>query len=294
MKTNQSPPEVGAGGPLPAASEALAWGAAELAQTGNPNPRRDAELLLLHILGIERAALIARPHQRLKAGQAIQFRQLITRRKRSEPIQYLTGEREFYGLRFAVNPDVLIPRPETEHLVEAAIHRIPPGKPSRVADIGTGSGAIAVAIAVARPLAQVTAVDVSAAALELAQANAASHKVAGRISFLESDLLDALTGPFDMIVSNPPYVADADRQTLAAEVKDYEPATALFAGPTGLEIYQRLIPQAAERLPEGGWLLLEIGAGQELSLRQLLIAWDHVSFADDLQGFPRVAIAQRP
>ena len=194
-----------------------------------------------------------------------------------------------------MTPDVLIPRPETEHLVEAALERIPLDQPIEIADVGTGSGAIAVALAVARPQARITAIDISPAALEVAKKNAVAHGVGDGVRFSESDLLEAVgEETFDMIVSNPPYIAEVDRETLAAEVRDFEPAGALFAGPSGLEIYERLIPQAAERLRNGGWLLLEIGAGQELSLRQLLLGWNNVGFVDDLQGIARVAVAQRP
>jgi len=276
-------------------ADAVAYGVAELKADGNRTPRRDAEQLLLHIAKLSRIDFIVRPDQLLNNEQLRHYRELLGRRKKSEPMQYILGEREFYGLRFTVTPDVLIPRPETEHLVEATLEHIPLNKEFEIADIGTGSGAIAIAIAIARPLARITALDISPAALEVARTNAADHKVADRISFVESDLLEAVgEETFDMIVSNPPYIAEADRETLAVEVRDYEPATALFAGPTGLEIYERLIPQASQRLCKKGWLLLEIGAGQQLELQQLLIDWNEISFVNDLQGIPRVVIAQRP
>jgi release factor glutamine methyltransferase len=280
--------------PIIAAKQLLEAGAKDLSAVILSNPRRDAELLLLHVLGIDRASLIAYPERLLSDTQLAQFQRLVERRKRFEPIQYITGEREFYGLRFSVTPDVLIPRPETEHLVEAALERIPADRPFEIADVGTGSGAIAVALAVARPMAKIAALDISTAALEVAKRNATAHGVAERVRFLESDLLEAVAErAFDMIVSNPPYIGDAERETLDAEVREFEPAGALFAGPSGLEIYERLIPQAAERLREGGWLLLEIGAGQESPLRRLLPDWSGVGFVDDLQGIPRVALAQR-
>jgi len=244
--------------------------------------------------GLDRAALLAHPERLLSEDEQNRYRAALGRRGRFEPIQYILGEREFYGLRFLVTPDVLIPRPETEHLVEAALERIPVDRPFEIADVGTGSGAIAVALAVARPLARIAALDISAAALEIARKNAAAHGVGERVRFFESDLLGPVRyQAFDMIVSNPPYIAEADRETLDAEVREFEPARALFAGPSGLEIYERLIPQAFERLREGGWLLLEIGAGQESALRRLLHAWGSVGFVDDLQGIPRVAVAQR-
>jgi len=276
------------------AKQVLDEAAYELSALGLSNARRDAELLLLHVLGIDRAALIAFPERSVMDAQLAEFQRLIERRRRFEPIQYILGEREFYGLRFLVTPDVLIPRPETEHLVEAALERVPVDRAFEIADVGTGSGPIAVALAVARPRARIAALDISAAALEIARKNAAAHGVGERVRFFESDLLGAFQDrPFDMIVSNPPYIAESEGEGLDPEVRDFEPARALFAGPSGLEIYERLIPQAFERLREGGWLLLEIGAGQESALRGLLHGWGGVGFVDDLQGIPRVAVAQR-
>ncbi len=195
--------------------------------------------------------------------------------------------------RFAVSPDVLIPRPETEHLVEALLARMPHDRPVRIADVGTGSGAIAVALAYALPQARILALDISKAALRIASMNAQQNGVAGRIRFVESDLLNgAGDEQFDAIVSNPPYVALSEREGLEIQVRDYEPEEALFAGPTGLEIYQRLIPQAQTCLKRGGWLLVEMGAGQQSALLRLLEGWGGVAFVSDLQGIPRVAIAQ--
>jgi release factor glutamine methyltransferase len=273
--------------------EAISYAVSQFQRAGNKNPARDAELLLLHATGLTRTNLITQPERLLTAAETTKYRELIARRERSEPIQYIIGEREFYGLSFKVAPGVLIPRPETEHLVEAALERIPPGVPARIADVGTGSGAIAVALAVARPLLQVIATDLSPAALKIAEANASAHGVAGQIQFCHSDLLNGMEdGGFDMVVSNPPYIADGERDVLDTEVRDYEPAMALFAGPTGVEIYERLIPQANRTLRPGGWLLMEIGAGQQSQLQQLLEGWREISFIADLQGIPRVAIAQ--
>jgi release factor glutamine methyltransferase len=275
--------------------EALASASQILQRSGNKSPTRDAELLLLHATRLSRIDLITQPERLLTADETNKYRELLNRRKRHEPIQYITGEREFYGLRFVVTPDVLIPRPETEHLVEAALDRIPPDAPFRLADVGTGSGAIAVALAVARPAAKIIAVDISPAALQIARQNASAHKVAERIQFIEANLLDGFAASsFDMIVSNPPYIASGERETLDAEVREFEPATALFAGPTGVEVYERLIPQVANALRPSGWLLLEIGAGQQLQLSQLLKGWSQISFIPDLQGIPRVALAQKP
>jgi release factor glutamine methyltransferase len=266
-----------------------------LQRAGNKNPARDAELLLLYATGLSRTDLITQPERQLSTAESRKYRGLVARRERSEPIQYITGEREFYGLRFTVTPDVLIPRPETEHLVEAALERIPLVTPWRIADVGTGSGAIAVALAVARPSARITAVDISPAALQIAKQNASAHQVAERIDFAEAYLLDGIkASSLDMVLSNPPYIASGERETLDAEVREFEPATALFAGPTGVEIYERLIPQAGNVLRPNGWLLMEIGAGQQSQLSLLLKDWIKVSFLPDLQGIPRVALAQRP
>ena len=256
-------------------------------------PRRDAELLLMRCLGKDRAWLLTHSDEPLTPAQAAQYEQWIARRARHEPIQYITGEQEFYGLTFHVTPAVLIPRPETEHLVEAALARIPHDAPSPIADIGTGSGAIAIALAHTLPQANVTALDLSPAALSVAQNNAQKLGVADRTRFLESDLLQAVSGEhFDIIVSNPPYVPKSE--ILEPQVRDYEPATALYAGANGLDIYERLIPQAHAVLKPGGWLLMEIGHGQREALAALLKDWNEVSFIDDLQGIPRVACAKRP
>jgi release factor glutamine methyltransferase len=256
-------------------------------------PRRDAELLLLRIINRDRTFLLTHPDTQLTPEQSAQYDAFLVRRKTHEPIQYILGEQEFYGLTFAVTPAVLIPRPETEHLVEALLARVPHDQPLRIADVGTGSGAIAVALAHHLPQAQITALDISEAALAVARRNAETHHVADRTRFLQSDLLSAVANEkFDAIVSNPPYVAEADRATLEPQVRDYEPASALFAGPTGLDIYQRLIPQAQAALKLEGWLLMEIGQGQREALTQLLAEWNNVTFIDDLQGIPRVSCAQ--
>lgn len=269
---------------------ALGDGAAQLASS--PMARRDAELLLMHVLGCDRAYLLTYPEMRMTAEQAALYQAWLARRARHEPVQYIVGEWEFFGLKFRVTPDVLIPRPETEHLVEVALARVDRDQPVQIADIGTGSGAIAVALAHALPQARVAALDISKAALEVAQGNAQRHGLNHRIRFVESDLLGAVSGEqFDMIVSNPPYVAE--NEELEAQVRDYEPALALFAGLEGLDIYGRLIPQAQMALKAGGWLLLEMGHGQRDALAQLLREWDDVGFVTDLQGIPRVVCARR-
>jgi release factor glutamine methyltransferase len=266
----------------------------------NPHLRdhahRDAELLLLHVLQLPRSTLLAHPERELLPGQLAAYECLIDRRLTMEPIQYIIGQQEFYGLNLHVTPAVLIPRPETEHLIEAVLARLPGDQPLRIVDIGTGSGAIAIALAVHLPLAEITALDLSPEALHVAQTNAREHSVGHRIRFLLSDLLATIaheTG-YDAIVSNPPYISAADHDTLSPQVRDYEPHTALFAGPDGLDIYSRLIPQARYALKPNGLLAMEIGHGQREAMTSLLTGWQQIAFIDDLQQIPRVALAHRP
>jgi release factor glutamine methyltransferase len=279
--------------------EAVTVAAAKLAN--DPHLRdtasRDAELLLLHTLQISRITLIAHPDTELTSAQDTAYEDAIARRLRHEPIQYITGQQEFYGLSFHVTPAVLIPRPETEHLIEAVLNLLPSNQPVKIADIGTGSGAIAIALAIHLPKAAITALDISVEAIAVARRNAETHKVADRIKLLQSDLLNAVdheAATFDAIVSNPPYVAESDRDTLPPQVRDHEPHTALFAGSTGLDIYRRLIPQAHSALKPGGLLALEIGHGQQEALTALLSSWRNISFINDLQQIPRIALAYRP
>ena len=279
--------------------EALSIATAQLA--GDEHLRdtatRDAELLLLHTLQIPRVTLIAHPSQELNASQRAAYEDSIARRLRHEPVQYITGQQEFYGLTLKVTPAVLIPRPETEHLVEAVLQRLPANEPLKIADIGTGSGAIAIALAVHLPHAAITALDISPDALAVAASNAHKHNLSDHIRFLQSDLLSALdpeAGTFDAIVSNPPYVAETDRLTLHPQVRDHEPAAALFAGETGLDIYRRLIPQAHSSLKPNGLLALEVGHDQQAAIAALFQSWQNLSFINDLQQIPRVAVAQRP
>ena len=273
------------------AGEALQAARARLAATSR-NPRRDAEVLLAHVLRCDQAALLTHPERLLSPAESDQLESFLKRRLASEPMQYITGSQEFFGLLFEVTPAVLIPRPETEHLVEAALEHIG-GEAVRIVDVGTGSGAIAVSLAHARPQSHVTAVDLSAAALEVARRNAQRHGVLDRVTFLQSNLLAALDGAdFDVVVSNPPYIAEGE--VLEPQVSDYEPHPALYAGPTGLEVYERLIPEARKVLKPGGWLLLEIGFGQQPAVEALLRGWRSVSVVHDLQGIPRVLRAQTP
>jgi release factor glutamine methyltransferase len=272
------------------AGEALQAARGRLAAVSK-NPRRDAELLLAHLLGWDQAALLTHPERLLSPSEADQFESMLSRRLASEPVQYITGVQEFFGLPFEVSPAVLIPRPETEHLVEAVLERFGRESSPRIVDVGTGSGAIAVALAHAIPRSQVTAVDLSSAALEVAQRNAERHGVLERVTLLQSDLLAALeSADFEVVVSNPPYIAEGE--LLEPQVFNYEPRSALYAGPTGLEVYQRLIPQARKVLKPQGWLMVEIGYGQSKALSRLLSDWNEVSFLNDLQGIPRVVQAK--
>jgi release factor glutamine methyltransferase len=281
--------------------DALREGAARLDAAGVVSASFAAELLLMHTAGCDRAWLYAHPEDLLSPQQATQFFALIERRAAGVPTQHLTGKQEFWGLEFEVTPDVLIPRPETEHIIEVALARLGEARrnaPICVADIGTGSGCIAVALAKELPAAIIFATDISAAALEVAQRNAARHGVADRVSFVESNLLDGVAEPaqFDLIVSNPPYVGTRDSESLAKEVRDYEPHAALFAGEDGLALYPALIAQAAARLVEGGVLVLEIGIGHFEAVSDLLDAargWTRMSAMQDLAGIIRVISAVR-
>jgi release factor glutamine methyltransferase len=288
----------------------LALDAAEKILVEGPHParaRRDAETLLLDALRrnapeANPAWLIAHDADPLAPDRAAAFCDAIERRLAGEPIQYIVGEAEFYGLPFLVNRDVLIPRPETELLVEKAIASAEGLRQSgeipspRIVDTGTGSGAIAVTLAHNLPFVEITATDISAAALAVARANAARHAVADRVRFLEGDLLAPVAGErFDVVVSNPPYVAAGDRTMLDVEVRDYEPAQALFAGRDGLELYRRLLPASFNALTPGGILLLEIGYGQQEALHALLMkeGFIGIEFFSDFQGIARIVVAQR-
>jgi release factor glutamine methyltransferase len=264
-----------------------------------PHPqraRRDAETLLLHILGKDRTWLMTHGDGELSVAEAGRFAALIERRYSGEPVQYIVGENEFYGLPFRVTDEVLIPRPETEHLVEKVIELAGRFPQARIVDVGTGSGAIAIALAHALGNAQITGVDISAAALEVARENATLNGVADRIDFRKSDLLTEVAGGrFEIVASNPPYVPLADRDSLAVEVREHEPALALFAGLDGLSVYRRLIPAAHAALMPEGFLVMEIGFGQSHAVHALLAGagFEQVEFTADLQGIPRVACARR-
>jgi release factor glutamine methyltransferase len=281
---------------------------AELQRTNTPSHALAAELLLIHALGRDRAWLYAHPEEPLDAETARKYFELVAQRGRGTPTQYLTGRQEFWGLEFEVTPAVLIPRPETEHAIEVAIERLGERRKKerlRVADIGTGSGCIAIALAYELPNAEFVATDISAAALEVARRNAVRHGVTEQIRFLECNLLDAVAREandtsddarrFDLIVSNPPYVARNEESQLPADVREHEPAPALFGGASGTEIYAPLVAQAAESLRRGGLLVMEIGFGQAERVRPLFdpSKWRGVRVTNDLAGIPRVISAER-
>lgn len=252
-------------------------------------PRLTAEVLLMHALRQERAYLYAHSGDELTDLAWIHYGRYLHERLKGKPTQYITGHQEFYGRDFRVTRDVLIPRPETEHLVEAALARIRQG--DVVVDVGTGSGAIAVTLAL-ETRARVFASDISPAALCVAQSNAA--QLSASVGFLACDLAAGLRDrSVDVLVSNPPYVPATDRPSLQREVRDYEPPIALFGGPTGLEIYESLIADAARVLRPGGWLLVELGYNSLDAVRAMLEpGWTDIAVMHDLAGFPRVLAAR--
>lgn len=281
--------------------DALRAGIAQLEVAGTPSAPLAGELLLMYAASCDRAFLYAHPEHALTSESLQNFFSLIQRRASGTPTQYLTGRQEFWGLEFQVTPDVLIPRPETEHVIEVALARIGESRRNaalEIADIGTGSGCIAIALATELPNASVTVIDISAPALAVAARNAARHSVESRIQFIESDLFGSvdLHRRFDVIVSNPPYVALRDAQTLAVEVREHEPRQALFAGEDGLAAYRALIAQAESRIKDGGHLVLELGLGQFEPVSELIDAargWSRISATMDLAGIPRVLAATR-
>jgi release factor glutamine methyltransferase len=307
---------------------ALKEGMAQLRVAQIPAHTLATELLLMHALGRDRAWIYSHADESVDRATAERFLALIARRATGEPVQYLIGKQEFWGLEFEVTPAVLIPRPETEHLMEVALARLgergikihmdtgAPREKLQVADVGTGSGCLAVALAWELPHAEVFATDISAPALEVARRNAARHGVVERIHFLQCDLLSSLAyadpsnlgarhsvpasgqdvSHFDLIVSNPPYIARNDAALLEREVRDHEPHSALFGGPTGIEMYQRLIDQARDLLRDRGILVLELGFDSAEHVRKLFDArhgWTNVTITMDLAGIPRVLAAER-
>uniref|UniRef100_A0A7C2HUN4 Release factor glutamine methyltransferase n=1 Tax=Ammonifex degensii TaxID=42838 RepID=A0A7C2HUN4_9THEO len=268
---------------------------ATLRAAGIPSPRVDAEVLLGFVLGCDRLVLYWEPRREVAAGKATRFKELVARRAAGEPVAYLTGEKEFMGLSFSVTPAVLIPRPETELLVETAVTLLQGAAAPVVADVGTGSGAVAVSLAVLLPAARVFAVDISTAALAVARENACRHRVADRVVFYAGDLLEPFAGNeavFDLIAANLPYIPSGEMGALPPEVRR-EPVLALDGGPDGLNFYRRLVPQAERLLKPGGHLLLEIGPGQGAAVSGLLPppVWEG-SVKPDLAGRDRLVVAQ--
>lgn len=257
----------------------------------------DAEVLARHALGWDRAALVARWRDAAPETFDARLQPLIARRASREPVAYITGHREFWGLDFEVTPDVLIPRPETELIVEEAVrYANEVGPPRDIIDVGTGSGCIAIALAHEFPSARVTATDISTAALTVARQNTRRLGVADRVRIVHADLLDNVTASADLIVSNPPYVPAGDAPALQPEVGQHEPATALFGGPgDGLDLVRRLLVSAAPHIAAEGRLMIEFGFGQEAPLGEATChaGWQVVRMCNDLQGIPRVVVLRR-
>lgn len=261
----------------------------------SPSARLDAEILLAHACGLTRAALVARGAEPLTPQQAERFEALVARRAAGEPVAYLTGTREFWSLELHVTPDTLIPRPETELLVERALRRIPPHSVWRLADLGTGCGAVALSVARERPRAQVVATDISAAALAVARHNRERLGLTN-VELRQGDWLQALAGELmDMIVSNPPYVASGDPCLRTGDLR-FEPLAALAAGPDGLDAIRRIAFHSRGHLVPGGWLLVEHGADQREAVERLLRQYGYADIAcyRDLAGRDRVSEARRP
>ena len=306
--------------------DSLAAAIARLTAENVPSPRMNAELLLMFTLGCDRAYLFAHPERKLAHDEQSRYEAALAERARGVPAQYITGHQEFWGMDLIVSPSVLIPRPETEHLVEAvlefmgqtpqsteaaerrqkAAHGSSRGsakpqeqaaegrKKPRIVDVGTGSGCIALALAKELPQAEIHATDISRDALEIARANAARHQLERRIRFHETDLLAGLQEPFDIVISNPPYVGDSEEDTIQLEVRKFEPRNAVFAGPKGTEVIARLVPQAHAILRPGGRIVMEISGTIMEEVRKLLEGWEDAQIKPDLQSIPRVAMARRP
>lgn len=259
----------------------------------------NAELLLMFTIGRDRAFLYGHPEQLLPPEDLARYQAALAQRASGIPAQYITGRQEFWGMELVVSPAVLIPRPETEHVVETVLGLAPASadtKPAHlsIADVGTGSGCIALALAKELPAAEIHASDISSAALDVARANAARHGMAHRVAFHEADLLSGVEKTsLDFVVSNPPYVGESEEDTVQLEVRKFEPRTAVFAGPKGTEVIERLIAQARDVLKPGGWLVMEISGTISEAVRRLLADWSEIRITNDLQGIPRVAAARR-
>lgn len=269
-----------------------------LRKAGIVSPRLDAEVLLCHILHADRTQLLMRGQSLLTDQQSQCFRQWVARREQHEPVAYIIGEKEFWSLTFYVNHHVLIPRPETEILVEEVL-RIIPGidrRPVRILEIGVGSGAISVALAASQESVQMVATDISSEAVAVARLNAAKAGVTERIRFLVGSLFDGVSGVFDVIVSNPPYISDAEFLSLPDDVGKYEPSAALLGGAEGISLHREIIAGGLPYLETGGYLAMEIGAMQRQRLENLLAAtgsYTNISCRQDYAGYDRVILARR-
>jgi release factor glutamine methyltransferase len=273
--------------------EVLALAAQRLTAAGCDTPRLDAELLLAHTLEKDRTWLFTYPHQRLEPAELHRFSTLLSRREQREPVAYITGSKAFFGLDFQVNRHVLIPRPETELLIETTLALAPSDSSPTLVDVGTGSGCIAVTLATHLEQARVFAADISEQALAVAQQNAVRHAVVHRITFLRGDLLEPLPQPVDIIVSNPPYLSYSELSAVSPEISRYEPEVALATGQAGLAVIRQLLPQARQKLNPGGTLLMEIGARQGEVVKT--IAKNHfpraaVQIKQDLAGRDRLLV----
>jgi release factor glutamine methyltransferase len=297
--------------------ETLSSAIPRLASANVPSPRLNAELLLMFTLGCDRAYLYGHPERELTVEEQSRYVDALERRMQGIPAQYITEHQEFWGMDLIVSPAVLIPRPETEHVVERVLglsgqdrRAGTPASPQtnfdlgerasspvqvvRIVDVGTGSGCIALALAKELPQAEVHATDISPAALEIARANGARHQLENRIHFHETNLLAGMeVNAFDFVVSNPPYVGEAEEDSVQLEVRKFEPRDAVFAGITGTEVIERLIPQAWEMLKPSGWLVMEISGTIVERVRGLLSDWTKIEVTKDLQGIPRVAAARK-
>jgi release factor glutamine methyltransferase len=260
------------------------------------SPRLNAEILLMHTLACDRAYLYAHPERELNEDELSRYDEVLSQRSHGIPSQYITGHQEFWGLDFIVAPGVLIPRPETEHLVEAVLEIVRRNglKQPRIVDVGTGSGCVPIALAHELPDADLYATDVSPDALEIAHANTSRLQVQNRIHYRDTDLLNGLPDEhFDIVASNPPYVGENEHDKVQLEVRKFEPHVAVFGGAEGMDIFRRLIPQAWRVLRPGGWLAMEIGYSQEAKILALLSDWTEVRSIPDLQGIPRVVVARK-
>ena len=283
--------------------QALTSAIARLTTDNVPSPRMNAELLLMFTLSCDRAHIYGYPERELTNDEQTRYETALAERARGVPAQYITGHQEFWGMDMIVSPAVLIPRPETEHVIETVLElagvervggRAPYTNPLFVADVGTGSGCIALALAKELPQAKILASDISSAALDVARANAARYQLESRIQFHQADLLAGFeNNSFDFIVSNPPYVGESEEDQVQFEVRKFEPHNAVFAGPTGLETIARLIPQAHAALRPDGSLVMEISGTISEKVRGLLEGWNDVRIRPDLQSIPRVAQARK-